>query len=404
MNNKIIKIFVKNNEQSSENLIFEYLEKNKVIYIQNKSNHLKQSLNFINYDEPGIILNSSGSKNIPKRCLHHLTNLDKSAIASGNWLEDQGFDLKDFFIFNTLPFYHISGLMPLWRKKIWGCDYINISPKLIKRSKDLLDKTHIIIKNQKKNLITSLVPTQLFRLLSDEYGIKWLKLFDLIWVGGAPIPDDIKDKCIKEKLNISPCYGSTETAAMIATLKPCEFLNGNSSSGEILKDISLRINQEGLIEVKTNRIGIKVENNSKLVPFNNKNGWWESGDLGKIIQENNNHYLNIFGRIDNVLHSGGEIVFLDSIKKRLENFILFKNLPIKQIHLKSIKDNLWGNRFLIVILFRKNIEYKNVFESLEILKRFIKDFPKHERPVNVIINDGQAWENHKEINNWKNIH
>ena len=129
--------------------------------------------------------------------------------------------------------------MPLWRSKVWGCDYINIEPELIKNPKILLEKTFSIKNINKKNLITSLVPTQLYRLLSTEKGIKWLKLFELIWVGGASISDKLIKISRKEKINLAPCYGSTETAAMVTSLKPDEFLKGNNSSGQPLKDIKL---------------------------------------------------------------------------------------------------------------------------------------------------------------------
>ena len=61
----------------------------------------------------------------------------------------------------------------------------------------------------KKHLITSLVPSQLNRLIEEKYGLEWLKLFDLIWVGGAALSTETKTKCIKEKINLSPCYGAT---------------------------------------------------------------------------------------------------------------------------------------------------------------------------------------------------
>ena len=74
--------------------------------------------------------------------------------------------------------------MPIIRSQTWGCDCINISPDLIKKTRELLLFTNKFKKN-KKHFITSLVPTQLKRLLAQKDGISWLKIFDLIWVGGA---------------------------------------------------------------------------------------------------------------------------------------------------------------------------------------------------------------------------
>ena len=136
-------------------------------------------------------------------------------------------------------------------------DSINISSSLIKNSRELLLFT-IKFKKNKKHFITSLVPTQLKRLLAEKDGINWLKIFDLIWVGGASITRETAKKCIKEQIKLAPCYGSTETAAMVTSLKPKEFLMGFENVGEILPDTKIRINEQGLIEIKSARIGIEI--------------------------------------------------------------------------------------------------------------------------------------------------
>ena len=111
---KLNKLIVKNNEYSSGKLILESLNQKRIILITNKFEKINNSLDEINYEKSAIIIKSSGSKNRPKFCLHTISNLNHSAISSGNWLEEQGFILKNCLIFNTLPFYHISGIMPLW--------------------------------------------------------------------------------------------------------------------------------------------------------------------------------------------------------------------------------------------------------------------------------------------------
>ena len=97
----------------------------------------------------------------------HVDNLKLSAATSGQWLIEQGFELQNCLILNTLPLNHISGLMPIFRSQTWGCDCINISPNLLKKTRELLLFT-IKSKKNKKHLITSLVPTQLQRLLAQK--------------------------------------------------------------------------------------------------------------------------------------------------------------------------------------------------------------------------------------------
>ena len=400
MNNKINEIIVEHNDELSSELILQYLQERKLIQIKNNS-CISNRLSPIKSGNPGVIINSSGSINMPKHCYHSIANLNQSAKYCGKWLEEQDFDLSNIIIFNTLPLSHISGFMPLWRSKIWDCEYINISPKIIKESKYLLEKTLKIKGKSRKILITSLVPTQLYRLLLNKDGINWLNLFDLIWVGGASVSKNILKKCIKEKINLSPCYGATETAAMISSLKPREFLNGNLNDGEIFKDINVRINEKNLIEIKTERIGKEVSQSSEIKDFKNIDGWWESGDIGKKFIKNNKEYLIVYGRVDNTINSGGEIVFLDLIKKRILDFINNEDLPVKNFKFEKINDLIWGQRYRILIDFKENTANKNLFKSIKKLENFSETFQKFERPFEWIVNEEEI-DSDNYIKDWKN--
>ncbi len=395
MKNKIHIIEVENNENQSRNKIFHNIKENKITYIKNKSYANEDILKPINEMGPAIILNSSGSSSKPRKCIHHLDNLYLSAKTSGEWLSQQGFELENCLIFNTLPLNHISGLMPIFRSQVWGCDYINISPNLLKNTNELLPFT-IKFKKNKKHFITSLVPTQLTRLLLEENGIKWLKIFDLIWIGGASISSDIAKKCRNEKVNLAPCYGSTETAAMVTSLKPKEFLKGYENVGEILPDTNIRINKKGLIEIKSARIGLELIETSKTKNFKNKNGWWETSDLGEINQLNNSLYLKFVGRTDNAFNSGGEIVFPEIIKSRFNDFIKKENIPVNKFKISKVPNKIWENRIEIIIEFKQQTNTKNIQIALNLLKNLSKNWPKHERPKNWIINKEK--ENSKKTN------
>ena len=384
MKNKIHIIEVESNENESVEKIIEKIRENKIIYVINKFHENKDVLDPINENGPAIILNSSGSSGKPRKCLHYLDNLKLSAATSGQWLIDQGFTLQDCLIVNTLPLNHISGLMPIFRSQTWGCDCINISPNLIKKTGELLRFT-LKSKKNNKHLVTSLVPTQLKRLLTQKDGISWLKIFDLIWVGGASISSETAEKCMQEQIKLSLCYGSTETAAMVTSLKPKEFLMGFKNVGEILPDTKIRINTQGLIEIKSNRIGIEITDSSKTKNFKNKNGWWQTSDLGEINQINNSLYLNFLGRSDNAFNSGGEIVFPEVIESRLNGFILKENIPINKFNISKVPDKLWGNKIKIIIEFREFTNHKNIENSLNLLKKFSQSWPKHEKPEKWIV-------------------
>ena len=172
---------------------------------------------------------------------------------------------------------------------------------------------------------------------------------------------------------------------MVTSLKPKEFLMGFENVGEILPDSKIRINAKGLIEIKSARIGIEIIDYSKTENFKNENGWWQTGDLGEIIQINNSLYLNFLGRSDNAFNSGGEIVFPEVIESRLNDFIMKENIPINKFNISKVSDQLWENKIKIIVEFREHTNNKNIRNSLNLLKKFSQSWPKHEKPEKWII-------------------
>jgi len=172
---------------------------------------------------------------------------------------------------------------------------------------------------------------------------------------------------------------------MVTSLKPKEFLMGFENVGEILSDTKIRINAQGLIEIKTARIGLEIIDSSKTKNFKNKNGWWQTGDLGEINQINNSLYLNFLGRSDNAFNSGGELVFPEVIESRLNNFIMKENIPINKFNISKVPDKLWGNKIKIIVEFKQLTNHKNIENSLNLLKKFSQSWPKHEKPEKWIV-------------------
>ena len=188
---------------------------------------------------------------------------------------------------------------------------------------------------------------------------------------------------------------------MISSLKPREFLNGNLNDGEILKDIKVRINEKNLIEIKTERIGKEVSESSEIKDFKNFEGWWESGDIGKKFIENNREYLIVYGRVDNTINSGGEIIFLDLIQKRIVDFITKEDLPVENFKFEKINDIIWGERYRIFLNFKENTENKKLFKSIKKLEDFSDSFQKFEKPLEWII-DKKKIVSDNCIKDWKN--
>ena len=116
---------------------------------------------------------------------------------------------------------------------------------------------------------------------------------------------------------------------MVTCLSPRDFLNGSNSVGFPLEDVDIEINKRNLLKIKTSRIAISKWQKNKLEPITNSNGWWEAGDLAQYVTLNNQKALQILGRRDSAINSGGETIFPEDIAMELMKIISKNQIPIK---------------------------------------------------------------------------
>ena len=351
--------------------LFHQVDNNKEAYIPS----------YLLPEGPGVVIASSGSTGGRHYCLQPCTHLDQSAFATGEWLKAEGIDPKQCRIYNPLPMNHVSGLMPWWRSRYWGAEYEWVSSSLI-RNPYLLAKSEKINLRNNKHSILSLVPTQLKRLLQNPNGIRWLKSFTVIWIGGSPLPRNLAEISRDNGIRLSPCYGSTETMAMVTALSPKDFLQGETGVGRSLVDIELRVSQTNKgLQIRTSRLAIAIWVNGHLKTIKDKHGWWSSGDSAKIIKKKNKTTLTIKGRIDNAIHSGGETIFPDVLQEQLLKLAKNNQLPIDLILLAPIKDEEWGARIIALVrLDKKNYSQENTEEIFQQLKELVKTWVPSEIP------------------------
>ena len=337
-----------------------------------------KSLNLLSQG-PGIIIASSGSTGGRHYCFQPCSHINQSAFATGQWLKEEGINPNKCKIFNPLPLNHVSGLMPWWRSRHWEVEHEWISPSLMRNPAELVNSISIKSRDD-TNLILSLVPTQLKRLLQDRSSIEWLKSFTVIWVGGSFLPDKLAEISRKKGIRLSPCYGTTETMAMVAALSPNNFLQGESGVGRPLEDIELRLNDNKALQIRTSRLGTAIWKKGKLLDLKDKNGWWSSGDLAEIISNSKGKTLRIKGRFDNAIHSGGETIFPEKLQEQLFNRAINIQMPIKSILLAPIDDEEWGNRLIALVRLHQDYSEINAKEIFIQLKEIVNAWLPAEKP------------------------
>lgn len=292
-----------------------------------------------------VLLGSGGSSGARRWCLQPLEHLQASARATGLWLQSQGLDPAACLHLDPLPLHHVSGLLPLVRSRLWGAA-LRFLPSAWMRQPALLaaEAPH----PAERPTLISLVPTQLQRLISSPEGLDWLRGCALIWVGGAALPAATASLARREGLRLAPCFGATETAAMVCALPPGRFLAGEEGCGPALADVELRLEAgSGAVEIRSGRLCPGWLEGGRLRPLpRDGDGWWRSGDAGLLLPGGG---LRLLGRRDGALISGGETLFPEQLEARLTAEAAAAGLPLAAALVLGLPDPEWGDRLVALL-------------------------------------------------------
>ena len=328
---------------------------------------------------PGLVLSTGGSSGGRQLCLHPSSNLDRSAQACGMWLETIGLEPASTLVWNPLPFQHVSGLMPWWRARLWSAAHAWIPPDLIKQPGLLLNQSLRHPGWKRRPMVLSLVPTQLRRLLADPAGRSWLAEMAVIWVGGAALPADLVNQSRDLGIRLAPCYGATETAAMVTAQAPREFLAGQGGCGRSLDGVRLQLNQQGALAVHCDRLAVaRLDEAGGLCAITDAQGWWHSADLAELEGSPTDPQLHLLGRLDGAIQSGGVTVFPAQLEQRLLTDARQQGLPLDAVLLLGLANREWGER-LVALIRWSSVEPPS--DGFECLRRLVSKWPAPERPL-----------------------
>ncbi|MFA6962621.1 MAG: AMP-binding protein [Opitutaceae bacterium] len=192
-----------------------------------------------------------------------------------------------------LPLYHVSGFMAWMRTVLTGGAYLPAAWRSVAGG----ERPPLTANDG--DWFLSLVPTQLQRMLGDREAEDWLRGFRGVFIGGGPAWPALVEAGAKARLPLAFSYGMTETAAMVAALRPAEFLDGRRGSGAALPHAALGLDGEG-------RIIIEAESLFRgYWPETRQAGPWPTEDLGRFDEHGS---LHVLGRRDALIITGGEKV------------------------------------------------------------------------------------------------
>ena len=284
-------------------------------------------------DNTAVVIKSSGSTGRPK-----LIELSAAALLSSAAATEERIGSGQWLL--ALPANYIAGLMVLVRsiradrQPILMNTQLPFTAEAFVRGASLMDEGYRFL---------SLVPTQIARLSeavdSDPMVYSSLRKFEAILIGGQRADFHVMQKLKAMGINLISTYGMTETCG------------GCVYDGDPIGDTKLRI-KDDLLEV------------SGSVLANNLPEWFQTNDLGRLSDSGK---LEILGRADRVIISGGLKVSLDRVEE-----ISREIAGVQEICAVGIGDKEFGQR--VAIGFEGTPEVSDAISShlVEIIGREAK--------------------------------
>ncbi|WP_153397956.1 o-succinylbenzoate--CoA ligase [Ornithinicoccus halotolerans] len=180
---------------------------------------------------------------------------------------------------------------------------------------------------------TSLVPTQVHRLLADAVGREALAALDGVLVGGAALPRALAERARAAGVRLVTTYGMTETAG------------GCVYDGEPLPGVAARTDESGRLwlsgPVLARGYLDRPELTHRRFPWEAGRRWFLTDDAGTVGPEG----VRVLGRVDDLVNTGGVKVAPALVEEAL------RGLPgVADCAVLGLPDPEWGQRVVAVVV------------------------------------------------------
>ena len=287
-------------------------------------------------DREAAIIFTSGSSGLSKGVRLSLGNFASSAAAS-NAITKLG--PTDCWLI-SLPMYHLAGLGALYRTLYAGARahiISSFSDDSLAQALTSQNITHL-----------SVVPTQLQALISS-CAPEILSRLKAIILAGAPSSQRLLAEIKRLKLPVLSAYGMTETTAHCCCMGLDDPIERIASVGKPFANTKIEVVDENGKPVQTENVGeIRFSGPTICLGYLDQqhslpldNNWLYSGDMGYFDQDG---YLHISGRKDDMFISGGENIHPSEIEKAA-----LLNKDVLRAAVVAIPDERWGMRPILFI-------------------------------------------------------
>ena len=246
-------------------------------------------------DEPAdadaaVVVLSSGSTAEPKAVVLSAAAIRAGATATHDRLGGPGHWLL------PLPSHYVAGLMPLARAHLGGTSVVRVA-------RDLSDLPAVDLPSGRRYL--SVVPTQLVRALERPDLVAALAGLDAVLVGGGAVDAAVLARARSAGIPCVTTYGMSETCG------------GCVYDGVPLNGVDVGVDEDDRISVCGPVLFSGYRGRPDLTAVAFESGCFRTADRGGWLTERDGtHRLEVLGRVDDVVVSGGYNVDLFAVEQR----------------------------------------------------------------------------------------
>lgn len=299
----------------------------------------------LSLDSAATLIYTSGTSGEPRLVRLTWRNHESSAMASAVNL---GVRPDDDWLC-CLPLYHVGGLSVIFRSAIYGTAVTVL---------DGFDADEVLEHLQGHITLVSLVPTMLKRLAERAGGVEELAALTrrgklrAILLGGGPADPTFIRACLEAEIPVVQTYGMTESCSQVATMPPSRALEKLGSSGFPLMGAEIDIRSpsglplsekgRGIVWVRGPMVASGYVDPPPGMQRRFVGGWFMTGDVGEIDDDG---FLWVYGRHDDVIVTGGENVAPDEVEH-----VIARHPMVEDVAVFGVPDPEWGERVVAAVV------------------------------------------------------
>lgn len=295
------------------------------------------------FEDPAVLLYTSGSTGRPKGVPLSHKNLFFSSVS---YIIDTELDSGDVTVTSS-PIFHVGGL------NIFTLPILHTGGTVILQQEFEPSETWGIMADYGATKMFA-IPTMLNSMINVE---GWkdhdLDALELVVGGGEPVSSEVKEAFAEIDVSCTVAYGLTESTDGSLFLRPEHAMDkAPKCNGKTFTHVDAKVVDDGE-ECAPGETGELLHRGptlaeeylgrpEKTAEAWDEDGWFHTGDLAEVDEDG---FVHIHGRMDNMIISGGENIYPSEVEEAL-----YAHDRVDEVVVFGVPNDEWGEIVKAVIV------------------------------------------------------